>query len=577
MPDVPISPTTSRTGAAAPRRRASLRDLAQRHPRGTAFVLFAVLATVLLGLVTRDLAMLRGRAWRQQERDIALRASNIDTSVRAGVGELQFLRSTAEQVMAQRAGAGLLATESALAVAYAARNAPEWSMPVAPGGVPVVGVGPAMLEGMPGFARRDADLPSDLFMVRLFSEVLGHIVDQHPFTGRAVFVSANGLYSAVPPLAGEAPSAALRRMAARPYFRDALPDRNPRRAIVWGPPEPDAASGQPVVGFGVPVYVDNRFRGVVISYVQLRYLLQLQARAGGQDEPTLLFDAQGDVLGATGIDTHAQARLLADLRAAQSRLDPATEAGMGLLPDGSTYLYRRVPTPQWLLVDPVVRGAGWWELLRTASPMLVASSVLVVVLLGATLRMAVVLFRQQLLLQEHLRDQARRDPLTGLANRRRFDEVLARAGAEGVGRDRPLALVALDIDHFKRINDNWGHATGDAVLRALAAVCTENVRGSDVVARLGGEEFAVVMPGAPLADAVSMAERLRAAVEAMHCVPVDDAGRPLADGAPILVTASFGVAECQADGLASADALLPLADRRLYAAKTGGRNRVVGR
>jgi len=575
MPDVPVSSTTSRKAGAAPHRRASLRDLAQRHPRGTAFVLFAVLAAVVLGLVTRDLAMLRGRAWRQQERDIALRASNIDTSVQAGVGELQFLRSTAEQVMAQRFGAGLLATEPALAVAYAARNAPEWSMPVAPGDVPVVGVGPAVLEGMPGFARRDADLPSDLFMARLFSEVLGHIVEQHPLTGRAVFVSANGFYSAVPPLAGEAPSAALRRLAARPYFRDALPDRNPGRAVVWGPPEPDAASGQPVVGFGVPVYVGNRFRGVVVSYARLGYLQQLQARAGGEDEPTLLFDRQGDVLGATGIDTSSEALLLADLRAAQARLDPAAEAGLDRLPDGSQYLYRRIATPQWLLVDPVVRGAGWWELLRTASPMLVASSVLVVVLLGATLRMAVVLFRQQLLLQEHLRDQARRDPLTGLANRRRFEEVLARAGEEAAGRGRALALVALDIDYFKRINDNWGHATGDAVLRALAAVCAQNVRGSDVVARLGGEEFAVVMPGAALADAVSLAERLRAAVEAMHCVPVDDAGRPLADGGPVPVTSSFGVAECQADGLASVDALLPLADRRLYAAKTGGRNRVV--
>ncbi|HEX9309118.1 MAG TPA: diguanylate cyclase [Anaeromyxobacter sp.] len=156
---------------------------------------------------------------------------------------------------------------------------------------------------------------------------------------------------------------------------------------------------------------------------------------------------------------------------------------------------------------------------------------------------------------------SRRDPLTGLPNRRAFEEDLAREVARAARTGEPLAVVMLDLDRFKAVNDGYGHAAGDAVLRALAARAQGAVRAGDVVARLGGEELGLLLPGADLARAAEVAERLRAALAAL---PVDAAGHALA------VTASLGCAVL-APG-EPPEALVARADARLYDAKRDGRN-----
>lgn len=165
---------------------------------------------------------------------------------------------------------------------------------------------------------------------------------------------------------------------------------------------------------------------------------------------------------------------------------------------------------------------------------------------------------------EALRRSVWCDHLTGLANRSAFFEAAtpllqrcARAGS-------PLAVVAFDADHFKAINDNHGHATGDAVLRHLAAGLTATFRSSDIVARFGGEEFVVLMPGASADDACAVAQRLCRHIGA----------RPFAvDGTAIAYTVSAGVAAA-VPGETGLDTLLKRADAALYAAKAKGRNRV---
>ena len=159
------------------------------------------------------------------------------------------------------------------------------------------------------------------------------------------------------------------------------------------------------------------------------------------------------------------------------------------------------------------------------------------------------------------RQRAETDPLTELPNRRAFDRALARA-SRGQG---PLALVALDIDHFKQVNDTLGHPAGDAALRHLGRVLREVLREGDVAARVGGEEFDVLLPGGDLHLGLEVAERLRAQVEA----------RPfLAQGGERRLTLSCGVA-ASPDPILSADNLVAAADAALYQAKREGRNRVV--
>jgi two-component system, cell cycle response regulator len=164
-----------------------------------------------------------------------------------------------------------------------------------------------------------------------------------------------------------------------------------------------------------------------------------------------------------------------------------------------------------------------------------------------------------------LAEVARRDALTGLANRRAFDEALLREVARARRSGAALAVVVLDVDHFKRVNDAHGHAAGDLVLAEVAARARAALRAGDLLARVGGEELAAVLPAADLAAAAEVAERIRSGLAAAPVV---------AGGAALAVTASLGCAALlpsDADGAA----VLARADARLYDAKRGGRNRVL--
>ncbi len=165
---------------------------------------------------------------------------------------------------------------------------------------------------------------------------------------------------------------------------------------------------------------------------------------------------------------------------------------------------------------------------------------------------------------QEVQEQAVTDSLTGFYNRRGFftrgDRALGRAARE----NRSIALIMLDVDHFKRVNDQYGHAVGDAVLQAVAARCQAATRGSDLLARLGGDEFVLLLPHASLDLACQIAERIRTAVAES---PIITAGRAVS------TTLSLGVT-APAEGLMGLEALLIRADGALYAAKAAGRNRV---
>lgn len=163
-----------------------------------------------------------------------------------------------------------------------------------------------------------------------------------------------------------------------------------------------------------------------------------------------------------------------------------------------------------------------------------------------------------------LERQALTDPLTGAPNRRAFEDEAMRAMARARRTGGPLAVGIGDIDHFKRVNDQHGHPAGDEVLRSLAKTIREAARNTDIVARIGGEEFGLLFPGAALEQAAQVAERIRLAVEAHPVVTPD--------GAALRITLSIGLADLRPDG--HLDDAMAAADGALYAAKEQGRNRV---
>jgi two-component system cell cycle response regulator len=158
-----------------------------------------------------------------------------------------------------------------------------------------------------------------------------------------------------------------------------------------------------------------------------------------------------------------------------------------------------------------------------------------------------------------------RDALTGIYNRRYLQERLWSEAAYCQRHATPLSVIMLDIDHFKRINDEHGHSVGDEALRALASTLAELIRREDVLARYGGEEFALIVRGIDRDETLVLAERIRCEVESRRLA--------VASGS-VSFTVSVGVAHCENGTGSNAEQLLEIADRALYAAKYAGRNLV---
>lgn len=165
--------------------------------------------------------------------------------------------------------------------------------------------------------------------------------------------------------------------------------------------------------------------------------------------------------------------------------------------------------------------------------------------------------------QMELRNMAERDFLSGALTRRAFVAEMDKRIALFGRRQRPAALLMFDIDHFKVVNDSWGHPAGDKVIQGVAQLCAQMKRPSDSLGRLGGEEFGLLLPEISEEEAVRAAERYREAIAALI----------VENDPPLRVSASFGVSIIAPDRMSS-DAWLAAADGALYAAKRGGRNRV---
>ena len=221
-----------------------------------------------------------------------------------------------------------------------------------------------------------------------------------------------------------------------------------------------------------------------------------------------------------------------------------------------------VTASQYVVRMGLLIGEGWTPDVATFGDTMLANVTRFLTSIGAMCVATVLLMLYAMDIVRGLTRNAEIDPLTELLNRRGLDAAVA--GPDGIDRRNGVnAVIIADIDQFKLVNDTYGHAAGDEAIRSFARLLRENVRGSDIVARLGGEEFVVVLPGATLEMARLAAEGVRTALAAQPM--------PVIGGKAI--TSSFGVAAWP-PGVPLVDAL-GSADEALYKAKSGGRDRVV--
>ncbi|WP_322029392.1 diguanylate cyclase [Paraburkholderia sp. J76] len=578
-----------------------------KRPHLVVTVCFLAAMALVSGVGLRQLYQLTRNDLQSRQRDLEVRAVGVDALISAERRRLLFLRDYAEHALAspaeQRAGLQHPAVQAAL------RDSDnlQWRAPGAMDGPHVFGTNAQGLAGIEGFRRDATTLAADIVLARSISPLLAISQRADAVQSTAAYISANGLYVLSPERPGAHATDLLRRFSTMPYYRQSLAAQNPRRDIVWTPIYTESKKSEAISTLSAPVYANGQFRGAVVMDVAPSRLLALQLASANlteDEEPTEfgLLNSNGDLVYFVDGKITAQRPARFDpylLDVARAQASAWMRRGQGYAERSGRYLlFHHVGDSHWILLANTDDSQLTLAAARRvfSSPLIVAWLAIAVLLVG-TLLIVKNIFGQYVEASSRLETLARSDPLTGLANRRRFqeifDETLERAAREsGDHAAAPaLAMLMLDIDFFKRVNDRFGHAAGDRVLAIFADILRRNLRSAEMPARVGGEEFAALLPGADLATAAAVAERIRRAVETHAAQAAHAGGAPGESANPkansnansnantnadaIAFTVSIGVAASPADCPARYEALMSVADRRLYAAKEGGRNRVV--
>jgi diguanylate cyclase (GGDEF)-like protein len=550
----------------------------------TVCFLAAMMLVTLVGL--RQLYNMTRYDLQSRQRDLEVRAVGVDALIAAERRRLLFLRDYAEHVLASPSQQRVGLQDPVVQAAQRDSENPVWELHGAMDGPPVFGTNAQGLAGLEGFRRDAATLPGDIVLARSISPLLA--ISQHAdaVQSTVAYVSANGVYVLSPERRDAHVPELLRRFSTMPYYRLQLPEHNPERNIVWTPIYTEAKRSEAISTLSAPVYAEGRFRGAVVMDVAPSRLLTLQLASANlpEDEAPAefgLLNSNGDLVYFIDGKITLQRPASFDpelLDVARVSAAAWMKRGQGYAQRNGNYLlYQHVGESHWiLLTNTDDKELTLAAARRVFSSPLIVAWVAIAVLLVGTLRIVTNIFGHYVEASSRLETLARSDPLTGLANRRRFEEVFDET-LERAGRAEPApaatAMLMLDIDFFKRVNDRYGHAAGDRVLVTFADILRKTLRSVDTPARVGGEEFAALLPGADLATAAGVAERIRRAVEshAAHAPTPGDAAHPDA----IAFTVSIGVAASPEDCPANYDTLMSVADRRLYAAKESGRNRVV--
>ena len=209
-------------------------------------------------------------------------------------------------------------------------------------------------------------------------------------------------------------------------------------------------------------------------------------------------------------------------------------------------------------------------MVRDFSIVITLGIIMAIALLGSIYYMIFRLIKEVARAHKTISDMAITDELTGLINRRKFFERLDNEIQRATHYETPMGCLMIDLDHFKSVNDTYGHPTGDALLRMVADTITQTFRENDICARYGGEEFICLLPHTGREGCESCSERLRESIEKLVC--------PLEDGITLSATCSIGVAMYSKDlekDTTHSEWLIKRADMALYSAKDNGRNRVV--
>ena len=459
----------------------------------------------------------------------------------------------------------------ALALFTAQRQQPVWRLSLnTQRSMPLNGVSDSWLKDYPELNRDNPDrLAAELSAALEFSFILQFSNPDEDFPSRLWYTSRAGFYvSSTPPLSDRETLESYRGMIGRDYFTAMNPQQNPRRQLHWTAMYNALLQEGPMVTVSVPVDSGDYWYGVLAMDFSRESIHQHLVRAYPQNQQgiVMLLDNQFRLLASSDPERETAGHRLTPHELGQLQAAVASSA-RGEMRMGTRFLaWEQLKDFNGTLVHLQTLREGMHGYVGQVALMLLLTWLLFSLTLLGVWYAIVRIIRHMMSLQDKLAWRANYDGLTHLYNRSAFFDLSERAAAQCQRSAKPLALIQLDIDFFKAVNDRWGHHAGDMALVHVAGIIRHALRKMDIAGRVGGEEFCLLLPETGLEDARGIAERIRQKLAQKELFISNDQ--------TLKVTASFGVASSEEQGEYQVESLQSLADSRLYLAKQGGRNRV---
>ncbi|HFZ8993048.1 TPA: cellulose biosynthesis regulator diguanylate cyclase DgcQ [Citrobacter freundii] len=542
-----------------------LKNLA-RHSRpglvvNGCFLIVMIFSTLL---AWREIIVLEQAYQSSQRHHLESVGNVLDRQLQFGVEKLLFLRNGMNEALVTPLRFTVL--RDAAAQFASLRTERVWRLELDKRRtLPLNGVSDAFVDQTAVLSRNNEALTNELAAALELGYLLrlGH---SSSLSQQTMYISRAGFYiSSQPTVYGNDILSRYYHYLTQPWFLEQNERHNPARGVRWFSSVAENGEGQQKVTVSLPLDNERYWYGVLamdISVASLKQFLQEAVEENAEGEYQL-YDRQLRLLTATTLQKRPQGRFsqqqLAQLAAAVGH---ATRGGIRM---GSRYIsWERLDHFDGVLLRVHTLSEGVQGDFGRISVTLVLLWLLFTVMLLISWRVIRNMVSNMYALQNTLQWQAWHDPLTRLYNRRGLfekAEVLAQRCRQ---YQQPFSVIQVDLDHFKSINDRFGHQAGDRVLSHAAGLISSNLRRQDLAGRVGGEEFCLVLPDTTLRQAEAIAQRIRQRIYDKEIL--------VATSTTIRISASFGISNAQENEQYDFDFLQSWADRRLYRAKQAGRN-----
>lgn len=540
------------------------------HPGKIVNLCFVVVLVFSTILTWREVVVLEDAYISSQQNHLENVASSLDRQLQFSIDKLLFFRHSMGDALQTPLGFRVL--QDAVGSFNRLRTEPFWQLDVdQQRTLAISGVSDATVERTTLLARDNQRIGNELSAALEVGYLLRLVTSTTGKEKRVSYVSRAGFFLSTEPSAlNHTVISRYYDLVTSPWFTQQTEQQNRSRGVRWFMAPSSADQEDRVITASLPVYQDHYWYGVLAMDFTLPTMTQLLTDAVDKrtDGEYQLYDSRLNLI-TTSVPPQGQINQFDEIERAQiaHAIEGDTEGGIRL---DSRYI-------SWERLDHfdgvVLRAHTLQEGVNGDFGSISIALALLWALFTAMLLISWLVIRRMVSnmysLQHSLQWQAWHDPLTRLNNRGALFDRAKTLAQECRSQNIPFSVIQLDLDHFKNINDRFGHQAGDKVLCHTAGLIARALRSTDVAGRVGGEEFCVVLPGATTQQAVDVAERIRAYISSKEIL--------VKKSTTTRISASMGVSSAEENGNFDFEQLQSIADARLYLAKQQGRNQVVWR